>query len=219
MTAAILIYGMYREFDNCIDKWVDIEKYYECDYYFSTWNKSTQKYSNSDLIKEFDVTPNMITDYLPNCVYDILDEDTIFPIKPQYPSSNMLLFHWKNVYRLMLESKKNYDMVILIRSDSILAINKLIDMDINEWINKHPNDLFGRDIRLVETNPYKFISEDTMFMGSMDVMGKWINMIPDVTNISLKIHSHFWLTETFLSLDLIPNSHYPFTAGYVRPKL
>lgn len=219
MKCAILIYGMYREFDNCITKWVDIEKYYDCDYYFSTWNKSKQKYSNSDLIKEFDVTSNMITDYLPNCIYDILDEDEVFPIKPPYPSSNQMLFHWKNVYELMRKSKKEYDVIILLRSDSVLSINELINIDVNEWVYEHPNDLFGKDIKLISVNPYKFICEDSMFMGSVEVMDKWINLIPDIKNPYLKIHSHFWLPQTFLSLNLIPNSYFPFTAGYIRPKL
>lgn len=220
MKCAILIYGMYREFNNCITKWIDIENYYDCDYYFSTWNKSKQKYSNSNLIKEFDVTSDMITNYLPNCIYDILDEDVIFPIKPQYPSSNKLLFHWKNVYELMKKSEKKYDIIILLRSDSVLFINNLIDINIDMWIENHPDDLFGKDIKLISINPYKFISHDTMFMGSMSVMDKWINMIPpDIKNPSLKIHSHFWLAETFISLNLLPNSHFPFAAGFLRPKL
>jgi hypothetical protein len=113
MKAAILVYGMYREFDYCIKRWVDIEKYLDCDYYFSTWTKSEQKYSDIDLFKKFDVTPNMITDYLPNCVYDIIDDDYIFPIKPPYPNSNMLMFHWKNLYKLMIDSGYHYDIVII----------------------------------------------------------------------------------------------------------
>lgn len=218
MKCAVLIYGMYREFDNCITKWIDIEKYYECDYYFSTWNKSKQNYLNSDLFKEFDVTPNMITDYLPNCVYNILDDDLIFPIKPPYPNSNLLFFHWKNVYKLMIDSGKNYDMVMLIRSDSVLALNEGNNVDINQWINEHPNDLFGKHMKLLPPKPYKLISDDVIFMGSMDVMSKWINRIPDVTNINEIIHSHFWLADTFKALKLYPNPQFPFTAGFIRPE-
>ena len=230
MKAAILIYGMYREFDNCIKRWVDIEKYLDCDYYFSTWNKSEQKYSDVDLFKKFNVTPNMITDYLPNCVYDIIDDDYIFPIKPPYPNSNMLMFHWKNLYKLMMDSGNHYDIVILIRSDGVLSLNE--EVNINDWINEHPNDLFGDPINMIITNPdtnkpmseyfdfdlYKITSNDIMFAGSMDIMSKWINEIPDTTNIDKILHSHFWLATTFKSLKLYPNSYFPFTCHFIRPK-
>ena len=82
-------------------------------------------------------------------------------------------------------------------------MHECIDINVYDWINEHPNDLFGKDIKFTEGKPCKFIAQDVMFMGSVDVMGKWINMIPDVTDASLKIHSHFWLAETFLSLNLI----------------
>jgi len=224
MKCAVLIYGMYREFNNSITKWDNIEKYYECDYYFSTWNKSKQKYSNSDLIKEFDVTPNMITDYLPNCVYDILDSDLIFPIKPSNPSSNMMLFHWKNVYKLMMDTDKKYDMVILIRSDGILTINNSLfnnsfNIDVNEWVNNSPNNLFGKSMKLVGPKPYQLISDDSIFAGNMDMIGKLINQIPDVTNIDNTIHIHFWLANTFKYLKWYPNSIFPFNAYFIRPEL
>lgn len=219
MKSAILIYGMYREFDICINHWDKVEEYYDCDYYFSTWDKSKQKYSNDESFKEFDVTPNMITNYLPNCSYDILDENLIFPIKPTQPSSNQLLFHWKNVYNMMLKSGKEYDMVILLRSDSILKIKMSNNINPKDWVKINHKDLFGSDIKVINSNPYEFIIDDILFMGNMDMIGKLINKIPDTTNIDEIIHSHFWIADTLLSMNIIPNSNFPFSAAYIRPKL
>lgn len=219
MKAAILIYGMYREFDYCITKWIDIEKYYECDYYFSTWKQSKQKYENSDSFKEFSVTPDMITNYLPNCTYDIVDENLVFPIKPIQPSSNQLLFHWKNVYDMMIKSNKEYDIVILIRSDSILHFKDVYGLNFEKWIKTKHTDLFGSDIRVVSARPYTYMIEDLMFIGSVDVIGSIINKIPDVTNIKEILHSHFWLAKTLLSMNIIPNQNFPFSSAFVRPNL
>jgi hypothetical protein len=99
-------------------------------------------------------------------------------------------------------------------------------------MNEHPNDLFGDPINMILTNPdntkpvseyfeldlYKIISNDIMFAGSMDIMSKWINAIPDTTNINEILHSHFWLATAFKTLKLYPNPYFPFTAHFIRPK-
>ena len=74
-------------------------------------------------------------------------------------------------------------------------------------------------VKLLRPKPYKLISDDTMFMGSVDTIGKIINKLPNVTNINEIIHSHFWLANTFKHLKLYPNPNFPFSAGFIRPEL
>jgi hypothetical protein len=130
----------------------------------------------------------------------------------------------------MIDSGNHYDIVILIRTDSVLSFNQEVNID--DWINEHPNDLFGDPINMIRTNPdnnkpiseyfdfdlYKITSNDIMFAGSMDIMSKWINAIPDTTNINEILHSHFWLATTFENLKLYPNPYFPFTCHFIRPK-
>ena len=42
MNLAVLVTGMYREFQISIDSW-DFINAFDCDFYFSTWDKSIQK--------------------------------------------------------------------------------------------------------------------------------------------------------------------------------
>ena len=96
MKIAFLISGMYREFD-FLAKSLEAQNLTKYDFYMSTWNNSNQKYKDSESYKEFDVTPNMITDYIPNCIYEILDELNVFP--EETPNSSKMIFHWKNCFK------------------------------------------------------------------------------------------------------------------------
>jgi hypothetical protein len=215
--AAILIYGMYREFADVRDKWCDIEKFYDCDYYMSTWDKSSQKYEDCDEYKEFDVTSDMITDYLPNCVFEILNQKNIFPINP-YSTQNYLFYHWKNLYRLMEESNKKYDMVFLIRTDAPITINTDDTEWLNDWVDNHSDILYAHShIFVYQVNPFMFHSSEEFQAGSPEIMCKLIKTMPDMTDINIKLRSHIDLATHIISVGLCPSSSIPFSAHIHRP--
>ena len=136
MRIAFLISGMYREFD-FIAKSLETQNLTKYDFYMSTWSSSNQKYKDSELYKKFVVNPNMITGCIPNCVYEILDELELFP--EETPNSNKMIFHWKNCFKLLVDSGKRYDLICLIRTDlSFQILSKGYPMsdyltDIDDW--------------------------------------------------------------------------------------
>ena len=215
--AAILIHGMYREFAQVRDKWCDIEQFYDCDYYMSTWDTSSQRYQDSEEDKTFDVTPNMITDYLPNCVFDILNQKKLFPIKASN-SQNYMFFHWKNVYRLMEESNKKYDIVFLIRADAPLTIQTFDNKWLNDWIDTHPDILYSHSHMFVyQVRPFLFHASDDFHAGSPEIMSKLIKTMPDMTDINIRLREHIDLAAHIISMGLCPSSTIPFCARYHRP--
>ena len=215
--AAILIHGMYREFAQVRDKWCDIEQFYDCDYYMSTWDTSSQRYQDSEEDKTFDVTPNMITDYLPNCVFDILNQKKLFPIKASN-SQNYMFFHWKNVYRLMEESNKKYDIVFLIRADAPLTIQTFDNKWLNDWIDTHPDILYSHSHMFVyQVRPFLFHASDDFHAGSPEIMSKLIKTMPDMTDINIRLREHIDLAAHIIAMGLCPSSTIPFCARYHRP--
>ena len=215
--AAILIHGMYREFAQVRDKWCDIEQFYDCDYYMSTWDTSSQRYQDSEEDKTFDVTPNMITDYLPNCVFDILNQKKLFPIKASN-SQNYMFFHWKNVYRLMEESNKKYDIVFLIRADAPLTIQTFDNKWLNDWIDTHPDILYSHSHMFVyQVRPFLFHASDDFHAGSPEIMSKLIKTMPDMTDINIRLREHIDLDAHIIAMGLCPSSTIPFCARYHRP--
>jgi hypothetical protein len=215
--AAILIYGMYREFAEVRDKWCDIERFYDCDYYMSTWDISSQKYRNSERYKTFNVTPDMITNHLPNCVFQILNQKEIFPISPS-STQNYVFFHWKNVYRLMEESNKEYDIVFLIRADAPLTIDTQDTKYVKEWVDNHPDVLYSHSHMFVyQVNPFMFHASEEFQAGSPEIMSKLIKTMPDTTDINIHLRSHIDLATHIISVGLCPSSSIPFSAHWHVP--
>ena len=211
MKAAILIYGMYREFNNLIQSWANLDDFgYDCDYYFSTWDKSKQKYENHNSYKEFDVTSEMITSYLPNCKYDILNQNEIFPNKLINPvSMNYMGFHWKNLYKMIEESKKEYDILFLVRADSILKIkNTKTITNILDWINNHPDELYSEQIVILKREfpnafekSYYYFQSCLYFIGSQNVIGKLITNLPDMLDDTLSFEPHGDFSNKLIELN------------------
>ena len=217
--AAILIFGMYREFAELREKSVNMELFYDCDYYMSTWDSSSQKYEDCNEYKEFDVTPDMITDYLPKCVFEILNQKEIFPISPK-TNINYLFYHWQNVYRLMEESNKKYDMVFLIRADGDLAVGHNDDY-VRGWCSNHIDELYSSSHMLVyELNPLILFATDTFLFGSPTIMGKVIKTLPDMTDITIEFGtgSHVYLANHMIKLGIRPTANHPFSSNVRRPQ-
>ena len=228
MKAAILIYGMYREFNNVIKSWVNLDAFgYDCDYYFSTWNKSKQKYKNHDSYKEFDVTSEMITSYLPNCKYNILNQSEVFPNKlVNAVSMNYTGFHWKNLYKMVEESNTKYDIIFLVRSDSTLRMKSVKTIESTlDWVHNHTDELYSEQIVILKREfpslsekSYYYFQSSLYFIGSPNVVGKLIKNLPDMLDINLSFDPHNDFSNKLIELNLIPNASCPFEAGnFTRP--
>ena len=218
MKIAVFIFGMYRELDSAIKEWSP--SLLNSDFYISTWNKSKQRYNGfNNLVseemkyKEFDVTPNMITDILPNAVYSILDEKDIF--KTNIPNTNKMLWHWKKCLSLLENSGKEYDLILLSRADEVVWH----DGNFEIWNEYNEDRIFGDAIRLLYFNPTVYSTEDLFFVGSQKLMTKFIKTLPNMEDPNLIFHPNIDLANHILSLGTTTNIYHHFSYRLISPIL
>jgi hypothetical protein len=231
MKAAVLVFGMLREYDRVIPTW-NLNEHLDCDYFLSTWSKSKQKIDylgpeTPDNCKEFEITEDLIKPFLPNCTCSIVEEDKIFPseavTKVKLSYYFKMFFHWKNLYNLMLNSGKEYDLVILIRPDVMISLNTIANWQMNEDI-LYCDDLMKirkTDPVQFPNEPFHYLCNDLFFCGSMKIFDKLMKVIPDMTQDEFKHKSwipHIDLAKLLLSIDMFPNDLHPFRISYpIRP--
>ena len=211
MKAAILIGGMYREFDTAI-KMCEFESIMDCDYYMSTVTNSIQKYQYNDEYKEFDVKGEMITNLIPNCVYEIFDESERF--EANIANTNKMFYHWKNAFRLMKESNIKYDIIFLTRSDNVVTI-KPGCKNLN-WLPL-TTCIYGDPIILSNINPFEFAAHDRSFFGLYEPMSKFLNGLPD-TSKNIKFDCHLDLANCIMGLGYYVSDQHPFSHCIIRPQ-
>lgn len=123
MKTAVLVYGEYREFDNVVESWKVLNTF-DCDFYFSTWNKSKQNNNSLGIFKEFDVTKDMILKYYPQAIVDIRNPYDYVDCSDWWGSSAKIYNHWKNCVKLLDDSKKEYDFILILRPDLYLSFKE-----------------------------------------------------------------------------------------------
>lgn len=226
MKIAFLICGMYREFD-FVAKSLESQNLIKYDFYMSTWSSSYQQYKNDDSYKSMIVTPNMITDYIPHCIYEILNESQTFP--NEVANANKMIFHWKNCFKLLVDSDKQYDLICLIRPDlsfqTLARGYSLSDSltDIDEW-QFDKTILYSNELlRIRKSNDYEngftYIADDLFFCGSRKIMGRFINGLPNPFS-EYEWIPHITLGNYLFKNELITNDIHPFhNCHVIRPKL
>ena len=213
MKTAVLVYGEYREFDNVVHSWKILDRL-NCDFYFSTWNKSKQNNNKLKIKREFDVTPDMILKYYPDAVVDIINQKDIPELDDMWGNSVKIYYHWKNCLKLLKDSKKEYDFILIIRPDLFLTLNKnytLFPIKLLSKIYKKNSLFMGGDI--VTNN----MVNDVFIFGSYDVLEKLINssndFIPDIHRALFDYVNNskieFINTDIFIKTDIVrPNVFY-----------
>jgi hypothetical protein len=188
MKIAVLFCGEYRQFDIAI-KSFDFLNDLDCDYYFSTWNISTQKNVNLNIDITESITEEMILDYLPNVDIDIVDLNS----HPNLDSNTKkMIFHWKNALRMVRDSGKDYDIILLTRPDSFLRINFPVG-DFNQMTKK--DRIYGIDrISLVGNNT--FTMDDTFIVGNSEIIGSFVD------TLTLGTHMHQGFAKTLMDMGL-----------------
>lgn len=221
MKTAILIFGMLREYE-VTSSW-PFQENLDCDYYLSTWNYSKYRYDDSPQeYREYIVTDELIKSLFPNIKYEILNENEIFNCDYTNTQSKMF-YHWKNVYRLMLESNKKYDLIILTRPD--IPIHIFIHTTIKDW-NFNDSILYSDDLLKIrkkisnnsfDTETFEYLASDLFFCGSMKVFEKFMNSIPNINEDEFKYKDwtpHVDLANMLLSTELYPYDIHPFHVHY-----
>lgn len=207
MKIGIIVYGPLRQFDIASKTW-GLFKNLNSDFYFSTWETSEQYHLdyNINLIEKFDGT--YIKNYIPNSVIKIHDESKFVTcVEGKYNINiDKMIFHWKSGLEMIKNSKKLYDILILLRPDLYIDYH-LPDESLFNY-NK-PRTIYGMsNIKITSINQnngeYDYFVNDVFLMGNYEVMS---NLITNSNNnFGSSIHTN--LAKKILELryfvDLIP---------------
>ena len=196
MKIAVLIYGQYREFDIAVKSW-EVLNNFDCDFYFSTWNKSKQVNENIGYRREFNVDKNMILQHYPNATIDILDEINYIGLG----NSEKMIFHWKNCLSLLNKSNKNYDYILLFRFDGYMELSVPSEMLPNLI---KPDILYSTSILKYDNNIFFF--SDIFLLGSCEMMKNLIESVPSIhSNIHHYLGKH--VNDLNLNVEMIEFLH------------
>ena len=192
MKIAVLVYGQYRDFDISITTW-DFINHLDCDFYFSTWNKSNQTSEKLNISSSFNVNEDMIKKFIPNSKISILDESIILDTGIALEeNTRKIIYHWKNGLKMIRESNVDYDMIFLLRFDTIFTI----DCEYNEVLKLNEDKTLYYDGRGDVKS--KTVS-DLFFISKFDVLSEFIdNLNDDSSNIHVELSN----TISLLNLNL-----------------
>jgi hypothetical protein len=215
---AILVFGLYREFEYAVRFW-DFKNNPDCDFYFSTWNKSYKDNILYDHKFEFDVTEDMIRKHIPDGIISINDE--LEYVSNKYINFNgdytygrpqeKMFFNWKNGLKLIKESGKKYNQLMLIRFDMIYEFR----FPFEEIYNCNAKDKIYNHTGGITINDGKSYVNDVFFIGDFDVMS---NIIETFHGTEIE-GPHFDIANHILSLNLTVENIKDIHAHLLRPNV
>ena len=194
MKCGVLVFGQYRALDIAIKSW-SFKDYFDCDFYVSTWNETHLKNVPYDLDLKFSVTEDLIRNHIPNAVINIEKDPN-----EDSRTFNRMIYHWKKSLELLIQSNKEYDIIILTRFDNFFAKFdwSIVDKDKFYSYGGHSKD-YGDLICPSSLS-------DFCFIGNKNAMITFINGIEgEPENCQVDIHRYIPLkiTELNLPFDLL----------------
>ena len=191
---SVLVCGQLREFNIGVKSWgclFDLN----CDFYFSTWNKSSQsnfKWLETFVNNETHVNKDMIIDKIPNANVSVLDEDEYNHI---HKVTEKQILHWKNALKMCVDSGVEYEIIIVTRPDAFLDLPNL---------NKYINDLKNGEIKTMFNAPPNWFY-DIFFMSNFNTIKTFIESIKEseITYVHEDLYKH--LISLGMSLSLLPS--------------
>lgn len=213
MKTAVLVSGMYREFDIAVKSWKFLNDL-DCDVYFSTWRKSIQSSKVLDIHLEEDITEDMILKHIPNAkikIYNVNDFD--FSGDVEY-HNNKHLFLLKSSLSMIKESGVDYDMLIMTRPDNYSFYNYSPDY-YSKFIRE--DALFGLTPIYITGKPSmeQYFLLDYFFMGHFKTLYNVIDNLP--TNMIGNIHTEF--AKSVMKLDYYVVQLPEFDLKLIRPNV
>lgn len=207
MKIAVFIYGEFREFDTVIKYWDFLDKINH-DIYLSTWDYSLQINEKLGIFREKHINEDMIKSILPNCEFSILKESDYFEDTEDIKIKNRswrVSVHWKKCLELLEKSGKEYDFIMLTRTDNF-TIYRLND-ELLSQLNRI-DTVYGLSYIYLQA-PKKFFVQDMFFLGDFKIMSNFIKTFPEYP-ISL----HEGISEHIMDLNLYiePIGHVNVTA-------
>ena len=211
MKAAILVNGECRQLDIAIKSWKFLNEI-DCDVYVSTWDKSIQINKNLNINIEEDIDENYIKKYLPNAEVQVLDKNNYDFSSDVFYHNAKQIFHWKNSLKMMQNSGKTYDIILMTRPDNY----KFYDFDSSKFFElKNEKTLYGLLAIHVSGPDKQYFVPDYFFCGATDVITKFIESLPN----EMPSNIHTDLSLHILSLNMYVHPIYDFDLLLARPTL
>jgi hypothetical protein len=177
MKIAVLVFGMYREFDIAIRSW-DFIKKFKCDVYMSTWARSIQSSEVHRIVVDEIITKDTILKKLPTATVSVKND-----ILTDMSNAEKAVFHWKCGLNMIQKSNKVYDYLILTRTDNFIEFQ----LDHSDLMKKTDKDtLYGLgEAQLSDNSTYDtqgplhgYHVQDIFLMGNYYEMSNFIKKFP-----------------------------------------
>jgi hypothetical protein len=191
MKIAVCLYGEFREFEYTLSS-LSIWEKFNPEYYVSTWNVSKQTSDSLKIEIIETVDEDKIKKHIPNSSISILDK-----INPENNDNEVRLHHhWRNLIKMLKESKKKYDLVIFRRIDLFIHDFKE-DVFLNTNFKKNtiyiPAGLAYK--KLNEVN-FPFV-DDNLFISNSETIIKFIDELPNES-----MRTHFGIAESLIKSNI-----------------
>jgi hypothetical protein len=186
---AILIGGMYREFEYAHKSW-NFLKCENSDVYISTWDYTTDIVTRLSIDTKREISKSDVIKFLPNAHIKILSEENL--MLESY--INKLIYHWKTLIKMVGENGNKYEYAILTRPDFYIKEN----MDLYDFICSINDDKMYtlNDVCVLPDYPFVYVN-DCFFVAKYHVIEKMISY--------LELNSKFNDIHVLLSKYLIEN--------------
>ncbi len=150
---AVLISGEYREFEIAHKSWEFINNP-NVDFYFSTWEVSTQKNDKLGIQVKENITESVIRKYLPNCKNIDIGSSSLLKMVNKTNNQRMVN-RWLKSIEMVEASGIHYDICIVIRPDLFLTYN---------------SDVFYKFLDTIEDNCLYLLSDPSIGYWVQDFM-------------------------------------------------
>jgi hypothetical protein len=223
MKIAVFVYGMYREFDVAVKSWDFLFKM-DCDFYFSTWSKSTILHYPTNTFIEKPVTIEMITNHIPNAKVELLDEEKYMidneNVKDDYNNklvnSEKMIHHWKNCLKMCKNSGIKYDQIMLMRPDGYF----LIKFPYENLIKfNRDNILYGKGNGIQINHDLTHTINDVFFIGNESTISRFIEVLPNKLDKFNGNNIHSELSESILLNKFFYVGIIGFDSYIIRPNI
>jgi hypothetical protein len=200
---AILVGGMYREFEHAHKSWSFL-KCKNSDVYISTWDYTIDVVTQLSIDTKREIDKSDVTKFLPNANIKILSEEEV----NLENTINKIIYHWKSLLNMVYDSKNKYEFAILTRPDFYIKEN----MDLYDFIcNINDNKIYTLNEVCVLPN-YPFVSvNDCFFVAKFDEIEK---MISYLTLNSEYYDTHIYLSKYFIEKKINIQSISPYVFEY-----
>lgn len=195
---AILVGGMLREFEHAHKSW-NFLKCENSDVFISTWDYSTDFIDKLSIDIKTQICENDIRKHLPNSYIKISSEEHI----NIEHSVNKMIYHWKELLKMVQESGKNYKYAILTRPDFYIKENE----DLYEFIcNIEDDKIYGlNEVCVLPEYPFIYVN-DCFFVAKFNMIQNMISYL----ELNSKFYDiHIYLSKYFIERKIIVESLSP----------